>query len=327
MELESIYAKIMQVTEQNFEALALEIFIYQSKNCVIYSQYLKHLQTDVTKVTNLKDIPYLPISFFKNFSITTNTFNPEKIFESSNTTGFITSKHCVKSAQWYEKICTKSFDFAFNNFQNYCHLALLPAYLERQNSSLVYQIDHFIQNSSFEESGFYLYNHDELHQQLIKNEKLEIKTILWGVTFALLDFIEKYQIPLKNTIIIETGGMKGRKKEMIRTELHSLLSKSFGIDKIGGEYGMTEIMSQAYSKGDGVYQCPPWMQLILTEINDPFTKVGFEKNGKINIIDLGNIDSCCFIATDDLGKCYQNNTFEVLGRIDNSDIRGCNLLV
>jgi hypothetical protein len=327
MELGSIHAKIMQVTEQNFEALALEVFSYQSKNCAVYSQYLKHLQTDVTKITKLKEIPCLPITFFKNFTIQTHIFDAQKIFESSSTTSTLTSKHFVKNSQWYEKICSESFNFAFNNYKNYCHIALLPSYLERHNSSLVYQINHFTANSNYKESGFYLYNHNELAEQIIENESKEIPTVLWGVTFALLDFIEKYQFKLKNTIVIETGGMKGRRIELTRDELHARLALAFGVANIGGEYGMTELMSQAYSLKDGLYQSPPWMKILGTEINDPFTSIPYNKNGRLNIIDLGNIDSCCFIATDDLVNIKQDNTFEILGRIDNSDMRGCNLLV
>ena len=319
--------KILLVNEQNFETLALEIFHYQSKNCPVYCQYLSYLKTDLTKVTNLLQIPFLPISFFKNFEIKTNYFEAEKTFESSSTNGIGTSKHCVKSIEWYEKICTQNFNFQFKNNENYCHLALLPAYLERQNSSLVYQISHFINASKYAESNFYLYNHAELAKQILENESKQIPTILWGVTFALLDFAEKYQLNLKHTTIIETGGMKGRRKEITRNELHEILKKALGVSTIAGEYGMTELMSQAYALENGIYQSPPQMRVFTTEINDPFAYIKNAKNGRLNIIDLANIDSCCFIATDDLGKTYSNKIFEVLGRIDHSDTRGCNLLV
>ncbi len=319
--------KILSVNAQNFEKLALEIFYYQSKHCAIYALYLSYLQIDLTKINNLLQIPFLPISFFKHFEIKTNTFIAEKTFESSSTTGIGTSKHAVKNIAWYETICSLCYNFQFNNFKNYCHLALLPAYLERQNSSLVHQIDFFIKNSNYKQSNFYLYNHKELANQLLENEKNAIPTILWGVTFALLDFIENHQLNLKNTTVIETGGMKGRRKEITRQELHETLNKAFNTQNIAGEYGMTELMSQAYSIKEGIYQCAPHFKVMATEINDPFTLTNFGKNGRLNIIDLANINSCCFIATDDLGKVYENGNFEVLGRIDHSDTRGCNLLV
>lgn len=319
--------KVLLVNAQNFDHLALDIFNYQSKNCAIYNRYLNNLQIDITKINNLSQIPFLPISFFKHFDIKTHTFENAKTFESSSTTGVGTSKHAVKNIAWYETICSLCFNYQFNALQNYCHLALLPAYLERQNSSLVHQIDFFIKNSIYKQSNFYLYNHNELEMQLIENEKNEIPTILWGVTFALLDFAEKHNINLKHTTIIETGGMKGRRKEITRHELHQTLNKAFNTKTIAGEYGMTELMSQAYAIEDGIYKCPPHFKVLATEINDPFTLTHFGKNGRLNIIDLANLDSCCFIATDDLGKVYANGNFEVLGRIDHSDTRGCNLLV
>ncbi len=318
---------IFSADQHNFESLALEIFRYQGEHCAVYKKYLDILQTDLTKINKIADIPYLPIEFFKTFSVQTETWEPDIIFESSSTTGTGTSRHFVKNRAIYEQAFEKSFEYAMGNSTGYCHLALLPAYLERQHSSLVYQIDHFIKHSHFPESGFYLYNHRELAQRLIDNEKNKIPTILWGVTFALLDFAEQFSLDLKHTRVIETGGMKGRRKEIVREELHTTLMKAFGTDAIAGEYGMTELMSQAYSTHRGIYQCPPWVQVTGREINDPFTPAPTGKNAVLNVIDLSNIHSCCFLATADIARVYDNGHFEILGRLDNSDTRGCNLLI
>lgn len=327
MLLSQLEKAIFTVNNQQFDELALEVFRYQSEHCLVYKQYLQILGTDITKINKLEEIPYLPIEFFKNFKITTGEFVSEQIFESSSTSGIGVSKHYLKSTKWYESTFKKCFEFRLQNAENYCHLALLPSYLERNNSSLVYQINEFIQTSKYDKSGFYLYNHQELAEQLMANEALNIPTILWGVTFALLDFAESCPVTLKHTQIIETGGMKGKRKEIVRAELHQRLKSAFKMEAIAGEYGMTELMSQAYSLNNGIFQCPPWMRATAYEINDPFSPLFNFKNGVLHIIDLANINSCSFLATSDIGRVNNDGSFEVLGRLDNSDTRGCNLLV
>lgn len=293
----------------------------------MYKKYLELIKTDLTKINKVEDIPYLPIEFFKNFKITSTESAPEIIFESSSTSGLGVSKHFVKSKEWYTKLFKASFEFHLNDASKYSHLALLPSYLEREHSSLVFQINHFIQTSQLKESGFYLFDQSALAEQIRYNEQHTIPTILWGVTYALLDFAESFPMALKNTQIIETGGMKGKRKEIVREELHQILKSAFQIQSISGEYGMTELMSQAYSLENGRYKCPPWMRIKTREINDPLNSAAIGKNGVINIIDLGNLHSCSFIATSDIGKVFDDGTFEVMGRLDNSDTRGCNLLV
>ncbi len=227
--------------------MALDIFRFQSENCAVYRQYLLHLQTDLTKINKLEDIPYLPIEFFKYFPVTSGTYTPEIIFESSSTSGKGISKHYVASKNWYRESFTKCFESSFGEYKEFCHLALLPTYLERSTSSLIFQINHFISGSMHPESGFYLNNLNDLAEQIALNESKKIPTILWGVTFALLDFADKYPLKLGHTSIIETGGMKGRRKEIVREELHSILKNAFNLNIVSGEYGMTELMSQAYS--------------------------------------------------------------------------------
>lgn len=318
---------VLAVNDHNFETVALDTFRYQSTHCEIYNRYIGHLQLDTTNITRIADIPYLPIAFFKNFKVATGHFEPEIIFESSSTTGSGISKHYVKSSQWYTSIFRKSFDFAFGPPEGFCHLALLPGYLERANSSLVFQVNDFITNSQYKESGFYLNNVEQLAIQLRSNIQAQIPTVLWGVSFALLDFAENFKIDLSKIIIIETGGMKGRRKEITRAEMHGILSEAFTSKYIAGEYGMTELMSQAYAEKSGIYSCPPWMKVTGREINDPLTPADNGKHCVLNVIDLANLDSCAFIATDDIGKIAVNGRFEVLGRLDNSDTRGCNLLI
>ena len=235
--------------------------------------------------------------------------------------------HFVKSSDLYKQAFKASFDLAFGPHTNYCHLALLPSYLERQNSSLVYQVNGFIEDTKHLGSSFYLHQVNALVEHLKENEAAALPTLLWGVSFALLDFIEQFQIPLKHTIVLETGGMKGRRKEITREEMHSHLKQAFSISSVAGEYGMTELMSQAYALKDGLYTAPNWMRVSAREINDPLSKPIVNKHGALNIIDLANLHSCSFIASSDLGKVYSDGTFEVLGRIDHSDTRGCNLLV
>ncbi len=315
------------VNQSTFDAVALEVFKYQSEHCQVYRSFLNHLQTDVANVNKVTEIPYLPIEFFKNFEVMTDAFVPSMVFESSSTTGIGVSRHFLDSPQRYEEAFIRSFSHVLGNSSEYCHLALLPSYLERQQSSLVYQVNHFISNSQYSQSAFYLYDLDALYQQLLINEVEKIPTILWGVTYALLDMAEQFQMDLKHTHIIETGGMKGKRKEITRHELHDVLKKSFGVSAVGGEYGMTELLSQAYSLADGLYTCPPQMKITVREINDPFSPPIVNRHGVVNVCDLANLQSCSFIGTSDLGKVYEDGRFEILGRIDYSDTRGCNLLV
>jgi phenylacetate-coenzyme A ligase PaaK-like adenylate-forming protein len=314
-------------TEQQFTDMAMQVFRYQAQHCTVYKQFISGLNLNTESITQLSDIPFLPIEFFKNHEVISSTDAAEVTFTSSGTTGMITSSHLVTDVSWYQQSFRRAFELFYGDIKQYCVLALLPAYLERSGSSLVYMADDLIKQSSHPDSGFYLYNHEELHQQLIKQQKAGTPTLLIGVTFALLDFVEQHAINFPNLIVMETGGMKGRRKEMIREELHDILCKGFGVNAIHSEYGMTELLSQAYSKGQGIFDCPPWMRIQARDTNDPITPVGYGKTGGVNIIDLANINSCSFLATQDLGKVYPDNSFEVLGRFDASDIRGCNLLI
>jgi len=318
-------------SEQEFRRIALDVFRFQAANNAVYKEYLLSLKTDVESVEQLEQIPFLPVEFFKSFEI--RTTHQEKInpiqFTSSGTTGQITSKHFVSDSSVYQKSYLKAFELFYGNITDYCILALLPSYLEREGSSLVYMADDLIKKSKHHQSGFYLHNYDELILTLQQLQDKKQKTILLGVTYALLDVVE--QFPLfrggSNLIVMETGGMKGKRKEMIREELHSILCEGFGVKSIHSEYGMTELLSQAYSKGEGIFNTPAWMKILIRDTNDPFSYLPAGRTGGINIIDLANIYSCSFIATQDLGKTNPNSSFEVLGRFDNSDIRGCNLLV
>lgn len=315
--------------DNNFDFIAetLKIFRYQYTNNKVYQNFCNLLNISPEKVTSIDKIPFLPVSFFKSHEIKTNSFKEEIIFTSSGTTGNSTSKHFVKSLSLYEKSFLSCFELFYGKPENYCVLALLPSYLEREGSSLIYMTEKLITLSKHPSSGFYLDNIDELAEQLIILEKQQQPTILIGVSFALLDLFEKHQFYLKHTIIMETGGMKGRRKELTREELHQVIKKAAGVNNIHSEYGMTELLSQSYAKKDGLYSAPPWMKIVIKDINDPFQSLPTKATGAINIIDLANINSCCFIATQDLGKINENGQFEVLGRFDNSDIRGCNLLV
>ncbi|MVN89551.1 long-chain-fatty-acid--protein ligase [Mucilaginibacter aquatilis] len=314
-------------SNQQFEHAALEIFRYQAHHNAVYKEFINGLQVKAEEVTNVKQIPFLPVEFFKNHNVVSTSAQPQITFSSSGTTGMITSRHYVSDVSWYEESFRRAFKLFYGGISNYCVLALLPAYLEREGSSLVYMADDFIKLSDHPQSGFYLYNHAELHNQLLELKKAGTPTLLIGVTFALLDFAEQHAINFPNLVVMETGGMKGRRKEMIRQELHDILCKGFGVNAIHSEYGMTELLSQAYSKGDGIFNCPPWMRIITRDTNDPLSIVENGKTGGVNIIDLANINSCSFIATQDLGKVYNDGSFEILGRFDSSDIRGCNLLV
>jgi len=313
--------------EQQFAETALQAFRFQTENCTVYRKFISNLKVDIDAVDSVEKIPFLPISFFKSHEILSSGDKVQVIFTSSGTTGMINSRHLVTDVSWYEESFRRAFDLFYGNIRNYCVLALLPSYLEREGSSLIYMAEDLVKGSKNPDSGFYLYNHDDLFNQLKKQRQAQMPTLLIGVTFALLDFVEQQPIDFPELIIMETGGMKGRRKEMIREELHQTLCKGFGISVIHSEYGMTELLSQAYSNGNGIFNCPPWMKIITRDINDPITILNTDKTGGINVIDLANINSCSFIATQDLGKVYQDGSFEVLGRFDNSDIRGCNLLI
>jgi hypothetical protein len=275
----------------------------------------------------LKEIPFLPIQFFKSHRVLSSSEPIEKSFSSSGTTGNITGKHHITDISFYEKSFQKGFEQFYGNIEDYVILALLPSYLEREGSSLIYMVDALIKQSNHKESGFYLNNLSELNETLLKLESQGKQTLLIGVSFALLDFIETYSFKLNHTLVMETGGMKGRRKELVRSELHSILKQGFGVENIHSEYGMTELLSQAYSKGDGIFECPNWMKVFVRDPEDALTILDPEKTGGINVIDLANVNSCSFIATQDLGKINQDGTFEIVGRFDHSDIRGCNLMV
>ena len=314
-------------TQKQFEKIALKTFRFQYENNLVYKEFCDLLQTNVSKVKSLSQIPFLPIQFFKSHQVVSNTNAIQQTFTSSGTTGMITSKHLVTDASLYEESYQKGFSEFYGNIEDYVILALLPSYLEREGSSLIYMVEDLIKCSNHPESGFYLHNHDELIKNLIALDQSGQNVILIGVTYALLDLIEKHQFQLQNTIIMETGGMKGKRKEMIREELHQQLCAGFGVTVIHSEYGMTELLSQAYSLGEGIFECPTWMQIIVRDTEDALTYIPHGKTGGINVIDLANLNSCSFIATQDLGKKITNNSFEILGRFDNSDIRGCNLMV
>lgn len=317
----------LSVNSNNFEKKALDVFQYQAECCSVYKDFIKLLNIDKNDVQQIEDIPFLPIQFFKSHSIITGNSTIEEIFSSSGTTGINQSKHLVSDVSLYEKSYLKAFEQFYGDITEYTILALLPSYLERNGSSLIYMTEDLINKTKNPNSGFYLHNHQELFNKLEEQEKHRKKTLLIGVSFALLDFIEKYPCKLQHTIVMETGGMKGKRKEMIREELHAELKKGFGVENIHSEYGMTELLSQAYFNDSQKFNCPPWMKILIRDTEDALSLLTKGKSGGINVIDLANINSCSFIATQDLGKVYGNGSFDVLGRFDNSDIRGCNLLI
>jgi hypothetical protein len=314
-------------SKKEFEKITLKVFRFQYDNNSVYRQFCVFLKKNKTNVKSIEEIPFLPIQFFKSHAILSSAEAIQATFTSSGTTGIQTSKHLVTNISIYEESYRKAFSEFYGNIEDYCVLALLPSYLDREGSSLIYMTENLIQKSKHTDSGFYLNNYMDLISKLIALDNSGQSVLLIGVTYALLDLIELQRFQLKNTIIMETGGMKGKRKEMIREELHDILTKGFGTSVIHSEYGMTELLSQAYSLGNGVFECPPWMQILIRDTEDALSYVNKGKTGGINVIDLANINSCSFIATQDLGKKYANQTFEVLGRFDNSDIRGCNLMV
>lgn len=310
-----------------FENVALSVFKYQYENNPIYRDFCKHLKKDPWSVRKVREIPFLPIEFFKSSTIISGTEPASLVFSSSGTTGSSVSKHHVTDIDIYETSYRKGFAHFYGAISDYCVLALLPSYLERKGSSLIYMVADLITRSGHAASGFYLNAKDDLAQTLTRLDAEGTKVLLVGVSFALLDLVEANNFHLNNTIVMETGGMKGRRKEMIREELHDILKQGFGVNRIHSEYGMTELLSQAYSLGNGIFKTPPWMRIAIRDTEDPLSEQPFGKTGGINIIDLANVNSCAFIATQDLGKCCDDGSFEILGRFDRSDIRGCNLMV
>lgn len=310
----------------DFEPRALELFRFQYANNLLYRRYADTLGVNPAGVARLIDIPFLPVSFFKTDAVTTTEFIPETVFTSSGTTGMVSSRHEIKDLGLYRQSFRAAFTHFYGTITEWCVIGLLPSYLERSGSSLVVMVDDLIKGSGHPQSGFYLYEQEELYRVLQQLEARGQKTLLIGVTFALLDFAERYSLSLRHTVIMETGGMKGRRRELTRPELHAFLSAHLGVETIHAEYGMTELLSQAYSPGQGLFTCPPWMRMLVRTEDDPLD-VRPEGEGILNIIDLANQWSCAFLATEDVGRVYSDGRFEVAGRVDNSDIRGCSLLV
>ena len=317
--------KIFNCTnDATFEKLALEIFDFQMENNLTYASYAEIILKGEDP-TNIYEIPFLPVEFFKTEQIICQGQAIEEIFLSSGTTGE-QSKHLVSNIKLYKSSYQKAFQVFYGDITDYCILALLPSYKEREGSSLIYMVDDLIKKSKHPQSNYYLNNYEELSTTLTELESKKQKTILFGVTYALLDLAEEFPQKLERTIIMETGGMKGQRKELIKEEIHSILKHSFATENIHSEYGMTELLSQGYSKGNNIFKTPPWMKILTRDVNDPLSIIS-NKTGGINVIDLANIYSCPFIATQDLGRTFDDGSFSVLGRFSNTDIRGCNLLV
>ena len=314
-------------SEASFNAAALAVFKHQFEHNSVYRSFCDLLYKHPSEVKRVQQIPFLPIQFFKSHTIVSNIKSADATFTSSGTTGSIVSKHFVSDLEIYKQSFRRGFKSFYGAIEEYTVLALLPSYLEREGSSLVYMANDMIAQSKQPESGFYLHDLEALKNTLLKLEAKRQKTLLIGVSYALLDLIEAHSFKLKHTTVMETGGMKGQRKELVKSELHTILKHGFGVDKIHSEYGMTELLSQAYSKGDGIFKAPAWMKILTRDPEDALSIQPIGKSGGVNIIDLANINSCAFIATQDLGKIHSNGTFEILGRFDESDIRGCNLMV
>lgn len=323
--------RIFETPYYRFEQTALEVFHFQRVENSIYKSFIDHLKIQPDEINSLQTIPFLPVSFFKTHQIKTGHFEPEMVFESSGTTKDNLSRHYIKKWNLYQESFLRTFTKFYGPVNDYCIIGLLPSYLERKNSSLVSMVDTLISKSENTNSGFYLYDYEKVFRLIAHNELTGQKTLLIGVTFALLDFAESFQMKVRNTIVMETGGMKGRRKEMIRKEVHQILKERWGLENIHSEYGMTELLSQAYSAGEGIFNCPPWMRVLVRDLYNPmdikYPTHDHLASGFLNVIDLANLYSCSFIATEDIGKVYKNGSFEVLGRGDTSMVRGCNLLV
>jgi len=312
--------------ERDFNRLCLEVFACQKAGCAVYGRFVELLGKSGRKIDHYTDIPFLPIELFKTQNILARGKKPEITFSSSGTTGMQTSQHHVADLEYYRRSFRNCFAHFYGNVEDMAILALLPSYAERSGSSLIYMVDDLIRRSGRPESGYFLYNHQDLYETLQSLRKKRSRTLLIGVSYALLDFCENFRLNFPDLVVMETGGMKGRRREIIREELHQILRKGFGVAAVHSEYGMTELLSQAYSQGNGRFRTPPWMKVLVRDTNDPLALLGDGKTGGINVIDLANAHSCSFIATGDLGKQHIDGSFEVLGRFDNSDIRGCNLL-
>jgi hypothetical protein len=323
----SFSAEIYHQNDESFVRIALEVFRHQAKYNALYNAYVKALKIDINKVNSLNEIPFLPISFFKFHSIQTGDWLPQAIFESSGTTIKSRSRHLIRDVSFYHDHAKKCFEQFFGKLENYHFLALLPSYMERKNSSLISMIRYFIQQSWSDQSGFFLNEYQDLLQKIRDLKNSDRKTIVWGVSFALLELAENFEIDLSHCYLFETGGMKGRRKEITRQELHEVLMNRFNSKVIFSEYGMTELLSQAYTKGDFSFHAPDSMRVIGRDPSDPFCKGLINESSALNIIDLANWDTISFIETEDLGKVQTDGTFEVSGRLDNSEIRGCNLLI
>jgi len=326
----TLISQFYNLNNKNKNKFILDLFYFQSTNNLVYKKYIQLLNIKPESINNIIDIPFLPISFYKNYKIITGNFKPKKIFESSGTTTSIKSKHLIADINLYNYNLNKCFSFFYNKPSNYVFLALMPSAIENPKSSLIHMVNYFINNSNYQESGFYLNNNEKLIENIENIKQSNKKCIIIGLSYALLDFAEKNKIELNNNfIIMETGGMKGKRKEITRNELHDILKKAFSINSIHSEYGMTELLSQAYSKGNGIFSCPPSMQVLIRDLYDPFSYLKIGATGAINIIDLCNIYTCSFIETEDIGRIIKhdkNISFEVLGRVSNSNIRGCNLM-
>jgi len=309
----------------DFFQSAREVFAYQQKENMVYGLFITVLKRDLSTIHAVTDIPFLPISFFKTHKIVTTAFEPEQVFESSGTTKTVQSRHYVKDIAVYEASFLNGFQQQYGNPAEWCILGLLPSYLERGQSSLVYMVQKLMEESNHPLNGFYLNDYEQLKKTIVETEAAKQKTLLIGVTFALLDFAEEFQFQTRHLVVMETGGMKGRREELTREEVHQKLKTGFGSSSVHSEYGMTELLSQAYSIGDGIFTCPPWMKVLVRDEDDPLT-VHTSGKGALNVIDLANIYSCSFIATDDIGEVFEDGSFRVMGRLDNSDIRGCSLL-
>ena len=324
--LKDLQEKVFGVEAKDFESLALEIFRFQAQENEVYRAYLNHLGVQPEGVHSLDKIPFLPIEFFKTQEVKSGNWEAEAVFESSGTGFGVRSRHYVPDVSFYLKGAVKTFEGFYGSLREYAVLALLPSYLEREHSSLVAMVEHFISLGESAFSGFFLYEQESLLQQLAKARAAGKKVLLIGVSFALLDLAER-GADLHDVVVMETGGMKGRRKEMVRAELHAVLQEGFQLSRVHSEYGMTELLSQAYAREGGVFETPPWMQVRMRDLNDPFGTVNFGRSGGVNVIDLANVHSCSFIETQDIGICHANGTFEIMGRFDNSEVRGCNLLL
>jgi len=327
---EEIWQKLSIFFKKNVfppQELLLEVFNFQFTYNEVYQQFCRQIGKTPDKIKVVTEIPFLPISAFKHHLVKTGQFSEEEIFFSSGTTLTRQSRHAVRSTQLYLENCRRIWQHEFGPVSQYCFLALLPGYLERQGSSLIAMADDFIRHSSFPQSGFYLRNHDDLELQLIECREKNIPTVLIGVRYALLDFTDKYTVNFPGLILMETGGMKGQREEMTKVALHETIKQSFSVTEVYSEYGMTELLSQAYSKGRQLFSCHSSMKVSITEMNDPFASEKPGKSGIVNITDLANIDSCCFIQTEDVGRMHHTNNFEIIGRLDIADLRGCNLLI